>query len=64
MTSRLSWPRGPRVLCHRDFHSFNLIIDPRRRFRIIDHQDARMGPASYDLVSLLTGSRHRTAVSG
>jgi N-acetylmuramate 1-kinase len=43
----------PRVLCHRDFHSFNLIIDPRRRLRIIDHQDARMGPASYDLVSLL-----------
>lgn len=43
----------PRVLCHRDFHSANLIIDRRNRLRIIDHQDARMGPASYDLVSLL-----------
>lgn len=43
----------PRVLCHRDFHSFNLIVDPRRRLRVIDHQDARMGPATYDLVSLL-----------
>lgn len=43
----------PRVLCHRDFHSFNLIVDPRGRLRIIDHQDARMGPATYDLVSLL-----------
>jgi aminoglycoside/choline kinase family phosphotransferase len=43
----------PRVLCHRDFHSFNLIMDPKRRLRIIDHQDARMGPATYDLVSLL-----------
>lgn len=43
----------PRVLCHRDFHAFNLILDPQRRLRIIDHQDARMGPASYDLVSLL-----------
>ena len=43
----------PRVLCHRDYHSSNLIVDPRGRLRIIDYQDARMGPASYDLVSLL-----------
>jgi aminoglycoside/choline kinase family phosphotransferase len=43
----------PRVLCHRDFHSFNLILDKQNRLRVIDHQDARMGPATYDLVSLL-----------
>ncbi|MDQ3584908.1 MAG: phosphotransferase [Acidobacteriota bacterium] len=43
----------PRVLCHRDFHSANLLIDRKDRLRIVDHQDARMGPASYDLVSLL-----------
>ncbi|MCA1613286.1 MAG: phosphotransferase [Acidobacteria bacterium] len=43
----------PRVLCHRDFHSSNLIVDGQNRLRIIDHQDARMGPASYDIVSLL-----------
>ena len=43
----------PRVLCHRDFHSFNLMMDRRGRLRIIDHQDARMGPATYDLVSLV-----------
>lgn len=43
----------PRVLCHRDFHSSNLMVDPKGRLRIIDHQDARLGPASYDLVSLL-----------
>ncbi len=43
----------PRVLCHRDYHSFNLIVDQHDRLRVIDHQDARMGPASYDLVSLL-----------
>lgn len=43
----------PRVLCHRDYHSFNLIVDKQDRLRVIDHQDARMGPASYDLVSLL-----------
>lgn len=41
------------VLCHRDFHAANLMIDPRGNLRIIDHQDARIGPVSYDLVSLL-----------
>jgi hypothetical protein len=43
----------PRVLCHRDYHAANLILDQKNRLRIIDYQDARMGPASYDLVSLL-----------
>ena len=43
----------PRFLCHRDYHASNLIVDGRDRLRIVDHQDARMGPASYDLVSLL-----------
>jgi aminoglycoside/choline kinase family phosphotransferase len=41
------------VLCHRDFHAANLMIDAGGNLRIIDHQDARMGAASYDLVSLL-----------
>lgn len=44
----------PRVLCHRDYHSANLLVDKKGAIRIVDHQDARMGPASYDLVSLLT----------
>ena len=43
----------PRVLCHRDFHGANLLVDRKKRLRIVDHQDARMGPASYDLVSLV-----------
>jgi N-acetylmuramate 1-kinase len=43
----------PRVLCHRDYHGANLLVDDKNRVRIVDHQDARMGPASYDLVSLL-----------
>jgi aminoglycoside/choline kinase family phosphotransferase len=42
-----------RVLCHRDYHSANLLVDRKAQIRIVDHQDARMGPASYDLVSLL-----------
>ena len=43
----------PRVLCHRDYHTANLMLDKAGKVRIVDHQDARMGPASYDLVSLL-----------
>jgi hypothetical protein len=43
---------APRVLCHRDFHSRNLMVHKGRQY-VIDHQDARMGPVSYDLASLL-----------
>ena len=42
----------PRVLCHRDFHSRNLMLH-RNRLHVIDFQDARMGPDTYDLASLL-----------
>jgi len=45
----------PRVLCHRDYHSRNLMLRSGRLF-IIDFQDARMGPDTYDLVSLLRDS--------
>jgi aminoglycoside/choline kinase family phosphotransferase len=41
------------VLCHRDFHAANLMIHSDGTLRIIDHQDARIGTTSYDLVSLL-----------
>ena len=44
---------APRVLCHRDFHTANLMLDSKDQLRVVDHQDARMGPASYDLVSFL-----------
>jgi N-acetylmuramate 1-kinase len=45
----------PRVLCHRDYHSRNLMLHDGR-LCIIDFQDARMGPDTYDLVSLLRDS--------
>ena len=45
----------PRVLCHRDYHSRNLMLHGDSLF-IIDFQDARMGPDTYDLVSLLRDS--------
>ena len=45
----------PRVLCHRDYHSRNLMLHDGQLY-IIDFQDARMGPDTYDLVSLLKDS--------
>ena len=45
----------PRVLCHRDYHSRNLMLREGSLY-IIDFQDARMGPDTYDLVSLLRDS--------
>jgi aminoglycoside/choline kinase family phosphotransferase len=42
-----------KVLCHRDFHAANLMIDKQNNLKIIDHQDARIGSVTYDLVSLL-----------
>lgn len=45
----------PRVLCHRDYHSRNLMWNEGDLF-IIDFQDMRMGPDTYDLVSLLRDS--------
>ena len=45
----------PRVLCHRDYHSRNLMLRDDRLY-IIDFQDARMGPDTYDLASLLRDS--------
>jgi N-acetylmuramate 1-kinase len=45
----------PRVLCHRDYHSRNLMLSGGS-LHIIDFQDARMGPDTYDLASLLRDS--------
>ena len=45
----------PRVLCHRDYHSRNLMVRGDTLY-VIDFQDARMGPDTYDLASLLRDS--------
>ena len=44
-----------RVFTHRDYHSRNIMIH-NGELRVIDFQDARMGPCQYDLVSLLKDS--------
>jgi aminoglycoside/choline kinase family phosphotransferase len=43
----------PQSFIHMDFHSRNLMILPNQALGILDFQDARLGPISYDLVSLL-----------
>src|SRR5690606_34201069 len=45
----------PKVVCHRDLHSRNVMLKLGRTY-IIDFQDARLGPRQYDLVSLLYDS--------
>lgn len=45
----------PKVICHRDYHSRNLMIKLDQVY-VIDFQDARLGPIQYDLVSLIKDS--------
>jgi aminoglycoside/choline kinase family phosphotransferase len=54
----------PRALTHRDYHGMNLMVDRRGELRIIDHQDARMGPVTYDIVPLLVERRLQPADEG
>jgi aminoglycoside/choline kinase family phosphotransferase len=43
----------PRVWVHRDYHSRNLMVTEANSPGILDFQDAVIGPATYDAVSLL-----------
>jgi N-acetylmuramate 1-kinase len=45
----------PRVLCHRDYHLRNIMVY-EGKLKWIDFQDARMGPHTYDLASLVRDS--------
>lgn len=49
----------PKYFTHRDYHSRNLMMQfapEGMKLRVIDFQDALMGPAEYDLASLLRDS--------
>ncbi len=48
--------RLPFRLTHRDYHSRNLLAGAEGRLLLLDFQDARMGPATYDLASLVFDS--------
>jgi aminoglycoside/choline kinase family phosphotransferase len=45
----------PKFIAHRDYHSRNLMLK-FDQMRVIDFQDARLGPIQYDLVSLFRDS--------
>lgn len=45
----------PKVFSHRDYHSRNLMFSGGETY-VIDFQDARLGPVTYDLASLLYDS--------
>lgn len=47
--------RQEKRISHRDYHSRNLMLK-LGNMRVIDFQDARLGPVQYDLVSLLYDS--------
>lgn len=55
----------PTVFTHRDFHCRNVMVAPpsqgtrQERLVMIDFQDARLGPAQYDLASLLKDSYYQ-----
>ena len=48
----------PMVTVHRDYHSRNLLLRDDGSLGIVDFQDALVGPATYDLVSLLRDCYH------
>jgi len=54
LCERLGAP--PLVPCHRDFMARNLVPDFHGGVSVLDFQDLRLGPASYDLASLLNDS--------
>ncbi len=54
---------APLALCHRDFHSRNLVVPADGGLVVIDHQDTRIGPRGYDVMSLLRDPYVRTGAS-
>ncbi|MDF1795695.1 MAG: phosphotransferase [Coxiellaceae bacterium] len=44
---------SPQVLCHRDFHSRNIMLKSDQQIAHIDFQMLCIGPLSYDLASIL-----------
>lgn len=51
----------PTCCVHRDFHSRNLLLRADGGVGVVDFQDALMGPATYDLASILRDCYYRVA---
>lgn len=43
----------PKFLAHRDYHSWNLLVQAGDRIRVLDFQDALLATPAYDLATLL-----------
>lgn len=44
---------SPQTVVHRDYHGWNILVEGQQRLRVIDFQDALIGPRCYDIASLL-----------
>ncbi|MDP6376688.1 MAG: phosphotransferase [Pseudomonadales bacterium] len=53
----------PQCCIHLDYHCRNLLFASNGTFGIVDFQDAMIGPATYDLASLLYDCYHRFEVT-
>ena len=62
----------PRVLCHTDLHTWNVLVDAGRRLWIVDWDEAVLAPPGRDLMFVVGGGigpagrpgRHRRLLPG
>jgi spectinomycin phosphotransferase len=52
---RLAAERFPQVLCHADFHTYNVLVDAERRPWIVDWDEAVVAPRERDLMFVIGG---------